>query len=56
MIAFQDLLFVVTISYFLILSILSLLCLPKLRSNIIAYICQGQRDASQMDDVSPEEH
>ena len=55
MIAIFDFILLATGLYVVSLSILFLLCLPKLRKNLYDYCCRGKREANQDDDMSAEQ-
>lgn len=52
MIEMFDFLVIATLGYVLFLLVLCLICLPKLRSNLVAYFYRGQREADQYEDMT----
>ena len=52
MIGMFDFLILATFAYLGLLIVLFFACLPKLRNNLLSYLCRGQREANQREGVS----
>ena len=54
MIPWAQFMLLATVLYGICIFLLAFLCLPKLRSNIRAYLCQGQKSIDQQETLSDE--